>query len=147
VYAIKTEIRNIQLESFDFVHQKTMYGGKKIAAGDIIYLFASENEGGAGLVAKGIVISATETPRKTGVERQTPKVSITVRRTAFTQRVLGRENLKPYKQWDDGRPESELNFKFYRQATNKIVGLSQEAAAFLEAHFNSSVFVHDKSSA
>jgi hypothetical protein len=31
----------------------------------------------------------------------------------------------------DGRPEIELNFKFYRQATNKIVGISDKAAAFL----------------
>jgi len=35
----------------------------------------------------------------------------------------------------DGRPETELNFKFYRQATNKIVGISEQAAAFLEGHF------------
>jgi hypothetical protein len=30
---------------------------------------------------------------------------------------------------------SELNFKFYRQATNKIVGISDEAAAFLSTFF------------
>ena len=35
----------------------------------------------------------------------------------------------------DGRPETELNFKFYRQATNKIVGISDAAAAFLEEFF------------
>lgn len=35
----------------------------------------------------------------------------------------------------DGRPETDLNFKFYRQATNKIVGLSKETAAFLEGFF------------
>ena len=33
--------------------------------------------------------------------------------------------------WNDGRPETELNFKLYRQATNKIVGISDEAASFL----------------
>ena len=33
------------------------------------------------------------------------------------------------------RPETELNFKFYRQATNKIVGISDEAAAFLRRFF------------
>lgn len=37
--------------------------------------------------------------------------------------------------WNDGRPETELNFKFYRQATNKIVGISDEAAAFLRGFF------------
>ena len=34
-----------------------------------------------------------------------------------------------------GRPATELNFKFYRQATNKIVGLSNEVAAFLDGFF------------
>ena len=29
----------------------------------------------------------------------------------------------------------KLNFKFYRQATNKIVGISEEAAAFLGGFF------------
>jgi hypothetical protein len=37
--------------------------------------------------------------------------------------------------WDDGRPETELNFKFYRQATDKIAGLSGAAAAFLAGFF------------
>jgi hypothetical protein len=29
----------------------------------------------------------------------------------------------------------ELNFKFYRQATNKIIGISDEAALFLRKCF------------
>jgi hypothetical protein len=33
------------------------------------------------------------------------------------------------------QPGTELNFKFYRQATNKIVGISDEAAAFLAGFF------------
>jgi len=135
VYAIKAEIKDPNARVFEFPHQKTMYGGKKVAAGDSIYLFASENEGGAGLVARGVVVSATSTPRRANVERQTPRVSIVVRRTALAKRGLGRHELKPYSAWQDGRPETELNFKFYRQATNKVVGLSEEAAAFLEAHF------------
>jgi hypothetical protein len=112
-----------------------MYGGRKIAAGDTMYVFASENEGGAGLVARGIVVSATPTRKRPGIERQTPRVSVTIKRTALAKRPLGRKDLMPHDQWNDGRPESELNFKFYRQATNKIVGVSAEAAAFLEAHF------------
>jgi hypothetical protein len=32
-------------------------------------------------------------------------------------------------------PRIELNFKFYRQATNKIVGISDETAAFLSKFF------------
>lgn len=134
-YAIKVEIPDAQADTFTFSDQKTMYGGKRIAAGDTLYLFASENEGGPGLVARGVVTSARATPRKPGVERQTPRVSLAVRRTALAKRRLGRGELKPFSDWNDGRPETELNFKFYRQATNKIVGLSDEAAAFLAGFF------------
>lgn len=134
-YAIKAEVRDPGAKQFVFMRQKTMYGGKRIAEGDTIYLFASENEGGAGLIARGIVTSAASVAPKPGVERQTPRVSITVKRTARAKRRLGRGELKPFSDWNDGRPETELNFKYYRQATNKIVGLSGEAAAFLRGFF------------
>ncbi|HSI47523.1 MAG TPA: hypothetical protein VLA61_04610 [Ideonella sp.] len=134
-YAIKTEIPDPQAKTFDFPRQKTMYGGKAIAVGDVIYLFASENEGGLGLVARGVVTAAEVMPRTPGIERLTPRMSITVERTGLAKRRLGRAELKPFADWNDGRPETELNFKFYRQATNKIVGLSPEAAAFLAGFF------------
>ncbi len=118
-----------------FIAEKTMYGGKRIAAGDIIFLFASENDGGRGLIARGIVTAAEVVARKAGVARQTPRVTIAVMRTALTKRRLGRNELKHFSDWNDGRPETELNFKFYRQATNKIIGLSEEAAAFLGDFF------------
>ena len=53
----------------------------------------------------------------------------------LAKRRLGRSELKRFSDWNDGRPETELNFKFYRQATNKIVGISDEAAAFLRGFF------------
>jgi hypothetical protein len=134
-YAIKAEIADPQAGAWHFPAQKTMYGGKRIAVGDVIYLFASENEGGAGLIARGVVTVAEATPRQPGVERQTPRVSVTVERTGVAKRRLGRAELKPFADWDDGRPQTELNFKFYRQATNKIVGLSDEAAAFVSGFF------------
>jgi hypothetical protein len=135
MYAIKSEVADPRAESFTFREQKTMYGGKQIAEGDTVFVFASENQGGSGLIASGIVTSAEPTPPKSGVARQTPRVSITVRRTALAKRRLGRSELKPFSDWDDGRPETELNFKFYRQATNKIVGISDEVAAFLGGFF------------
>ena len=101
----------------------------------MIFVFASENEGGPGLVASGIVTSAEASPRRPGIARQTPRVSIAIRRTALAQRRLGRSELKRFSDWNDGRPETELNFKFYRQATNKIAGISEEAAAFLRGFF------------
>jgi hypothetical protein len=134
-YAIKTEIRDQGAKTFVFNAQKTMYGGKRIARGDTIFIFASENEGGPGLIASGVVTSAKAVPRKPGIARQTPRVSIAVKRTALAKQRLGRSELKPYSNWKDGRPETELNFKFYRQATNKIVGISEEAARFLRGFF------------
>jgi hypothetical protein len=112
-----------------------MYGGKHIAKGDTIFVFASENEGGPGLIASGVVTSAKAIAKKPGIARQTPRVSITIRRTALAKRRLGRSELKLFSDWNDGRPETELNFKFYRQATNKIVGISDKAAAFLRGFF------------
>jgi hypothetical protein len=135
MFAIKAEINNPQTKTFAFKAQKTMYGGKHIAKGDTIFLFASENEGGPGLISRGIVTSAEAVPKKRGIARQTPRVSIIVKRTALAKRRLGRSELKPFKSWNDGRPETELNFKFYRQATNKIIGISNQAAAFLGKSF------------
>ena len=135
MFAIKAEVSDLSAQTFTFDAQKTMYDGKKIAAGDKIFIFASENEGGPGLIAAGVVTSAKATPRKPGIDRQTPRVSIAIHRTALAKRHLGRSELKAFSDWKDGRPETELNFKFYRQATNKIVGISAEAAAFLRRFF------------
>jgi hypothetical protein len=51
------------------------------------------------------------------------------------KRHLGRSELKRFSDWNDGRPETELNFKLYRQATNKIIGISDGAAMFLHELF------------
>ncbi len=134
-FVIKTEIRNPQAETFAFTAQKTMYGGKRIAMGDPIFLFASENEGGRGLVARGVVTAAEAIPRTPGLARQTPCVTVSIRRTDLATRPLGRRELKPLTDWNDGRPGTELNFMLYRQATDKIVGISDEAASFLDSFF------------
>jgi hypothetical protein len=146
MFAIKTEIRDVlparrtagfdtATHTFTFRAQKTMYGGKHIAVGDVIFIFASENEGGEGLIARGVVTSVRANAKLPGLARQTPRVSISVRRTARARLNLGRSELKRFCHWDDGRAETELNFKFYRQATNKIVGISAAAAAFLGGFF------------
>lgn len=134
-FAIKTLITDTGAASFTFAAQKTMYGGRRIARGDRLYLFASENEGGPGLVAVGTVTAAEALAPRPGVARQTPRVSVAVARTASARRRLGRGELRAFNQWDDGRPETELNFKLYRQATDKIVGLTDGAADFLAGFF------------
>jgi hypothetical protein len=62
IYAIKAEIADGNASSWTFSRQKTMYGGKRIAEGDVIFLFASENEGGQGLIARGVVTGAKAIP-------------------------------------------------------------------------------------
>ena len=134
-FVVKAAISDPKAKSFVLPRQKTMYGGKGIAKGDTVYIFASETEGGGGLIARGGVISATPVPKIAGIERQTPLVNVTVKRTALAKRPLGRDDLKRFTDWKDGRPETELNFKFYRQATNKIGGITGETAGFLDGFF------------
>ena len=134
-FAIKAEIGDAAAESFAFSAQKTVYGGKLVGVGDTMFVFASENEGGQGLIARGVVTSVEAVARRLEPARQTPRVSVTIERTALARRPLGRSEVRPFNDWNDGEPETELNFKLYRQATNKIVGLSEEAAAFLAGFF------------
>ena len=134
-YAIKAEVSNSETRIFVLPRQKTMYGGKTISVGDSAFIFASENDGGEGLLAYGVVTAAVALPLDPRLERQTPRISVTIQRTATAKRRLGRKELKPHTAWNDGRPETELNFKFYRQATNKVVGISAETAAYLHSFF------------
>ena len=134
-FAIKAEVCDPLAATFVFTAQKTMYGGKHIAEGDKVFVFASENEGGQGLIARGVVTSAEAIARAPGVARQTPRVSLSITRTALARRPLGRSELRHLTDWNDGQPGTELNFKFYRQATNKIISISGEAAEFLSDFF------------
>jgi hypothetical protein len=63
------------------------------------------------------------------------RLGITVTRTALAKRAFGREQLKPWRGATDGSPQAECDFKFYRQATNKIGGISEEAGKFLGTYF------------
>jgi len=134
-YAIKAEVIDPRAKIFSFTAQKTMYGGKLISEGDTVFVFASENEGGQGLIARGVVTHAEANAKKRGIARQTPRVSVRIERTALATRPLGRRELKHLTNWNDGQPGTELNFKFYRQATNKIVGISDAAASYLTKCF------------
>ena len=134
-YAIKAKVVDPRARTFTFTAQKTMYGGKRITEGDTVFVFASEKDGGQGLIARGVVTHAEAIRKKGGIPRQTPRVSVTIKRTALAKRSMGRRELKHLTDWNDGRPGTELNFKFYRQATNKIVGISDKAASFLSKCF------------
>src|SRR5438046_5822263 len=103
VFAIKAEVRDPRAKTFAFTAQKTMYGGKHIAEGDTVFVFASENEGGQGLIARGIVTSVEAIAKKRGIARQTPRVSLAIRCTPRAKRPLGRSELKRFRDWNDGQ--------------------------------------------
>ncbi len=132
-YVIKTEVSDPSAETMRFDAQKTMYGGKKITAGHKIYIFASETQGGQGLVAAGVVTAARALPKPSGVDRWTPRVSVEILVTSRAVRRLGRFELKHYDDWNDGRPETELNSMFYRQSTNKIGGVEASVGVYLQS--------------
>ncbi|WP_245322433.1 MULTISPECIES: hypothetical protein [unclassified Mesorhizobium] len=110
-----------------------MYGGYRRRRHDLCVRQRKRSRTGAGRTGRCHVIRGHS--QKIRRERQTPRVSVAIRRTALATRRLGRDELKRFKDWSDGRPETELNFKFYRQATNKIVSLSHGTAAFLDGFF------------
>ena len=134
-YAIKAKVVDARTRMFTFTACKTMYGGKHIAAGDAVFVFASENDGGEGLIARGIVMHAEAIPKKRSAKRQTPRVTLIVERTELAKRPMGRRELKHLTNWNDGLPGTELNFKFYRQATDKIAGISDPVVPFLAKCF------------
>jgi hypothetical protein len=107
--------------------EKTMWRGKNVRAGDEIFIFAAEHNGGHGLYARGVVAGA--------VRGEGSRVSLTARRTGAAIRPLGRAELRPFRNRPDAGPEREIDHKLYRQATNKIAGISDAAAAFLRGFF------------
>jgi hypothetical protein len=107
--------------------EKTMWRGKDVRAGDDVFIFPAEHNGGRGLYARGVV---TEAVRGVG-----SRVSLTVKRTGAAPRPLGRCELRPFRDLSDVGPETEIDRKLYRQATNKIAGVSHAAAAFLQGFF------------
>ena len=133
-FAIKSEVLDPDAATFTFSAQKTMYGGKRIQVGDVVFIFASENAGGAGLCARGAVTACEPVPR-TPALRQTPRVTVTVRRDGAASRQFGRVDLRSFRGKPVDTAEAELDFKLYRQATDKIVGLSVEAGQFLARFF------------
>jgi hypothetical protein len=94
---------------------------------DEIFIFASDHQGGQGLCARGVVTSVKRGP---GI-----RVAIKVRPVAKARRSLGRVELKPFRDLLDDKPQTEIARKLYRQATNKIAGISDKAAAFLSRYF------------
>lgn len=113
-----------ELLEFD---EKTMWRGKTIRPGDEVFLFAAEHKGGRGLYARGVVEDAI---RAKGI-----RVRVKVRRAGAAARPLGRLELRASRDRPEDSPGAEIEHKLYRQATNKIAGVSEAAAVFLRSFF------------
>lgn len=125
-FVVKAAPRPEGADRLEF-HEKTMWRGKDVCAGDEVFVFAAEHNGGHGLYARGVVTEA--------VRGEGSRVSLTVNRTGTANRSLGRAELRPFRDLPDAGPETEIDHKLYRQATNKIAGISDAAAAFLRGFF------------
>ncbi|MBL8775283.1 MAG: hypothetical protein JNK12_05110 [Acidimicrobiales bacterium] len=107
--------------------EKAMYGGWKVAPDHQIFVFDSDHQGGAGLCARGVITSVEHAPEH--------RWKVQIRIEAQARRPLGRGELRPYRDLDDGSPEAEIARKLYRQATNKFVAVGEGETAFLTSYF------------
>lgn len=100
------------------------YGPVRITRGDRVFLWWSEAQGGAGLVGYGLCVEASA-----HADRWHAVVEVvTDRYRGFTK-----ANLAPYRNADDGSPQASLAVKLYRHALNKVVAITPDEEAFLEA--------------
>jgi len=105
--------------------QNTMYGGKKIP-GDTVFVFASENECGPGLVARRGVTRAEAICEEAG--RRTADTACYPRHQTHRTREagpLGRIQPKPFTDWI--RPPDPSSISLRSSGTNKITASSRTA--------------------
>ena len=109
------------------VVEKAMYGGCDVAAGADIFVFGSDHQGGAGMCARGVITSVEHAPEH--------RWKVQVRIEAPARRALGRGELRPYRDLDDGSPEGEIARKLYRQATDKFAAVGDAEVDYLTSFF------------
>ena len=133
-FAIKAEIGDPRAKTFTFTAQKTMYGGKHIAEGEPFSCSRARTR--AGKASSRAALSRPPSDRKEARHRPANTAGERHHQThRIRKAAAGAERARHFTDWNDRQPGTELNFKFYRQATNKIAGISDEAAAFLSEFF------------
>lgn len=109
------------------IEEEAKYGGAAVAAGDQIFLWSSETQGGAGLWAFGHVVQRNATGNRVRLE-------ITVE-SSRPREPLGKDDLALYRDVVDDDPRSGLARKLYRHAHNKIAALTNDEIDFLLRRF------------
>ena len=109
------------------IAERPMYGGKDIGPGDVVFLWASETQGGRGLWARGTVLKS---------EVHQPQLRIDVRVDQMvTSGHLGLEQIAPHRDSTENTPIVGLARKLYKHAHNKIAGATNGEADLMMGYF------------
>lgn len=109
------------------IEERPMYGGKDVDAGDSVFLWSSEQLGGRGLWARGIVLKASAAGTKQHIEVRIDQL--------ITARNFGLDQIAPHRDSSAETPIAGLARKLYKQAHNKIAGVTNAEAHLLLQHF------------
>lgn len=105
------------------IEERPMYGGKDIKAGDSLFLWTSEQQGGRGLWGRGIVLSSSAAGSKQHIEvRINQLVSLG---------HFGLVQIAPHRDSTDETPTAGLARKLYKHAHNKIARVTNAEADLL----------------
>jgi hypothetical protein len=110
------------------VAEARVWKGTVPSAGQRAFVWTSETSGGEGLALRGTV---------TMVEcLDGTRTRLTIEPDGCAvHAAVGKADLLPFRMTNDGQPISRLAKKLYYQAHNKIIALSPEEVAFLDARF------------
>jgi len=117
MFAIKAAVSVRGAETFAFSAQKTMYGGKHIAQRRYDLRLRERERRRASLIASGVRHLGQNDWQKNAdrpanaARKHHPQTHPRSRSDAW-----GGASSNFFSNWNDGRPETELNFKFCRQA-------------------------------
>lgn len=109
------------------IEERPMYGGKDIDIGDSVFLWASEQQGGRGLWARGIVLHAAQAGNKLGIGVRIDQLA--------TVGHFGLDQIAPHRDSTADTPIIGLARKLYKHAHNKIAGVTNAEADLLLQHF------------
>lgn len=109
------------------IEERPMYGGKDIDTGDSVFLWASEQQGGRGLWARGIVLLVAPAGNKLGIEVRIDQLA--------TADHYGIDQIAPHRDSSAETPIVGLAHKLYKHAHNKIAGVTSAEADLLLHNF------------
>jgi hypothetical protein len=109
------------------IEERPMYGGKDIAAGAPVFLWASETQGGNGLWARGTVLRVELGAKK-------PVVAVRVEQMVNSGN-FGITQIAPHRDSVADTPIAGLAHKLYRHSHNKVAGIATDEADLLQQLF------------